>query len=161
MVMRLLDTPLMRPRLAGDARDAKRRGIERRKRWRRIGSAQTGHKAAAPFAKEQAQHAHTKLNSADSGARRANPSPPPQAAGRHPRAPTPGDFFTPETIFQTGVVFTCPNSSDMLKDLARSCELRPVEAINRLDEEVDRTARHVGQSAHEVSRSAYSISKSA
>ena len=158
--MRLLDTPLTRPRLASDARDAKRRGMERRKLWRRIGSAQTGHKAAAPLAKEQTQHAYTQPNSADSGVRRANPSPPPQTTGRHPRAPTPGDFFTPAPIFQTGVVFTCPNSSDMLKDLARSCELRQVEAISRLDEKVNRTAHHVGQSAHKVSRSAYSISKS-
>ena len=129
MAMRLLDTPLTRPRLASDARDAKRRGMERRKRWRRIGSAQTGHKAAAPIAKEQTQHAYTQHNSADSGVRRANPSPPPQTTGRHPRAPTPGDFFTPATIFQTGVVFTCPNSSDMLKDLARSCEMRCVGGI--------------------------------
>lgn len=128
--MRLLDTPLMRPRLASDARDAKRRGIERRKGWRRIGSTQTGHKAAAPFAKEQTQHARTQLNSADSGVRRANPSPPPQTTGRHPRAPTPGDFFTPATIFQTGVVFTPPISSDMLKDLARSCEMRRVGGIS-------------------------------
>lgn len=160
MVIRLLDMPLMRPRLASDARDAKRRGIERRKRWRRIGSTQTGHKAAAPFTKEQTQHAHTQLNSADSGARRANPSPPPQTTSGHPRAPAPGGFFTPATIFPTGVVFTPLISSDMLKDLARSCELRQVEAISRLDEKVNRTAHHVGQSAYKVSRAAYSISKS-
>ena len=158
MAMRLLDTPITRPRLASDARDAKRRGMERRKRWRRIGSAQTGHKAAAPIAKEQTQHAYTQHNSADSGVRRANPSPPPQTTGRHPRAPTPGDIFTPAPVFRTGVVFTPPISSDMLKVLARYGEWR------RFGRRRGRAARAVAGMAtptRQASRFAYPLSRSA